>query len=181
MPTDVDLRFTIEYTGGSTAHYLQLHYYVSNVAPWGHFTYYSTSWTDASSSEAAIKIYCDGAVSAIIDDNISSYWQLAASDVTFDLGSVLGGVAGCRIYWDSDANYRPQAYKIQASVDGSTWDDVVVSDTQPPAGWAEYSWIARNQTRYLRILVTTHGSSGTRIHEFDYYQSSIWRHGHGGD
>ncbi|MFN3621936.1 MAG: discoidin domain-containing protein, partial [Nitrososphaerales archaeon] len=90
-------------------------------------------------------------------------------------------VAGCRILHNSDANYRPQAYKIQGSSDGSTWEDLYTQTTQPQAGWIEHAWNPKPSIRYLRILITSHGASGTRINEFDYYQSSIWRHGHRGD
>ncbi len=121
------------------------------------------------------------------DDFSSSGWQPNPPNqqdawIRFDLaGSNIGGVAGCRILFGADANYRPQAYKVQSSVDASTWEDVATQSTQPPQGWVEHSWLAKPNTRYIRILITQHGPSGTRLYEFDYYQSSIWRHGHRGD
>jgi len=185
LPSSVDLRFLVEYSGGDANNYIATRQYNVDAVAWGCATRYDTAWTDETNVDAATRIYFTDAVCAI-DDIVDSFWQPEPPNeegawIRFDLGSVLAGVAGCRIYWPSDANYRPQAYKIQASVDGSTWDDVVVENTQPPAGWVEYSWIARAQTRYLRILILQHGSSGTRVNEFDYYQSSIWRHGHRGD
>jgi len=184
MPTGVDLRFCVEYSGGDANNYILVHYTTTDIIP-GYQSYYITAWTDETNLDMAIKIYTHGYIADSIDDNINTYWSPNPPNQTnawirFDLGSVLAGVAGCRVYWHSDANYRPQAYKIQASVNGSTWDDVVVENTQPPAGWVEYSWIARAETRYLRILILQHGSSGTRVNEFDYYQSNIWRHGHKG-
>jgi len=186
LPSGVDLYFTVEYSGGNVDNRLEVAKYNGDLVGWGNSAQYITSWYQDSSYDLAIKIIFMGEPNDARDDSVNTWWEpsplnQAGAWISFDLGSVLGGVAGCRIYWHSDANYRPQAYKIQASVDGSSWDDVVVANTQPPAGWVEYSWLARNQTRYLRILVTTPGALGTRIHEFDYYQSSIWRHGHVGD
>jgi len=185
MPSGVDLRFLIEYSGGDENNNIRLLYSDYNVA-FGVFSTYVTSWTDYSQYDAYIQIDFAGAANDAKDDNTNTWWSPnppneANAWLRFDLGSTLTGVAGCRIYWHSDANYRPQAYKIQASADGSNWDDVYVATTQPPAGWVEYSWQPRNQTRYIRILITQPSTSGTRICEFDYYQSSIWRHGHRGD
>jgi hypothetical protein len=187
MPTDTDVRFSIEFIGTSDSNnYLYTSGYGNQVA-WGVYSTYSDGvWSDDSSKDMYIYIYCKGAPSEARDNNTDSWWQPNPPNaenawITFDLGSTLAGVAGCRIYWPSDANYRPRAYKTQASVDGSNWDDVYEANTQPPAGWAEYYWIARSQTRYIRLLITQPGPSGTRVCEFDYYQSSIWRHGHRGD
>ena len=185
LPSGVDLRFLVEYSGGDANNYIATRQYNVDAVAWGCATRYDTQWVDESNVDSTIRIYFSDANGAI-DDIIDSFWQPnppneANAWIRFDLGSVLAGVAGCRIYWNDNANYRPQAYKIQASVDGSTWDDLIVASSQPPAGWVEYSWIARPQTRYLRILILQHGSSGTRVNEFDYYQSNIWRHGHRGD
>ena len=191
MPTGVDILFCVEFSGGDSSNYVNFHMSTSNVVPWGNLAWSTstsgTNWSDAMNHDGAIKIYSTlGFAAEAIDDDVDTYWQPDPPNQTnawirFDLGSVLAGVAGCRAYWPSDANYRPQAYKIQASVDGSSWDDLVVENTQPPAGWVEYSWMPRPQTRYLRIFILQHGSSGTRVNEFDYYQSNIWRHGHRGD
>ena len=185
MPTGVDLRFLIEWSGGDTSNYLALLGANWDAAPWGCESWYSTqsgTYTDYS-YDACMKILCADDPTQAIDEDAGSSWLAKQGDswIAFDLGSTLAGVAGCRVCWPSDANYRPQAYKIQASVDGSNWDDVYEAASQPPAGWVEYSWVARNQTRYIRLLITQPGASGTRVCEFDYYQSSIWRHGHKGD
>jgi len=183
---NVDMRFCVEFYGGDASNFIRVRRYGSNNVAWGVLSLYTTSWSDNANDDLYITISGKGLASEAKDNNTDTWWSPILTSqgeewIQFDLGSVLAGVAGCRIYWNSDANYRPQAYKIQASVDGSTWDDLVVASSQPPAGWAEYSWVARPQTRYLRILIQQHGSSGTRVNEFDYYQSSIWRHGHRGD
>ena len=50
------------------------------------------------------------------------------------------------------------------------------------AYWKEYSWNAR-YARYVRLIVDTHGATGTEIFEADYYSRLIDRvaseHGHG--
>jgi hypothetical protein len=104
--------------------------------------------------------------------NQSNTWiqfQVASSPV--------GGITGCRVYWPSNANYRPSSWQIQASADGSSWS-TVYTGTQPSSGWSEYSWMPLANTKYLRIFVSTPGSSGTEVDEFDFYQANIWRHGH---
>jgi len=189
MPEGVDLRFTVEYSGGDSSNFIAVYQITSDVVGWGNycqFPYTSQTWNEVSAYDTAIKLYFEDESLRAIDDNPDTYWQPHPPNqenawLRLDLGSTLGGVMGCRVHWYSDANYRPQAYKIQASVDGSNWEDVVIASSQPPAGWVEYSWPLRYYTRYLRILITQHGPSGTRVNEFDYYQSSIWRHGHRGD
>ncbi len=189
LPSNIDLRFSVEYhDGGNSSNYVGVRHQNSDVVSWGNYcsVQYGQSWNDVSSWDAAIKLYFEDESQRAIDDNTNTYWQPYPLNqenawLRFDLGSILGGVIGCRVHWPSDANWRPQAYKIQASADGSTWDDVYIASSQPPAGWVEYSWSLRYYTRYLRILILQHGSSGTRVNEFDYYQSSIWRHGHRGD
>jgi len=119
-----------------------------------------------------------------IDEAPSTGWRPSTphgSYITFDLGSVLAGVAGCRILWPDDATLRPQAYRIQASEDNTNWATVASYSEDPGAGWREYAWPPLNRCRYIRVAVDTPGSSGVMIREFDYYQSSIWRHGHRGD
>jgi hypothetical protein len=119
-----------------------------------------------------------------IDEALSTGWKPSTpqnSWVTFDLGSTLAGVAGCRILWPSDASLRPQAYRIQASEDNTNWTTLASHNTDPGAGWREYAWLPLNRCRYIRIAIDTPGTSGVMLQEFDYYQSSIWRHGHRGD
>ena len=119
-----------------------------------------------------------------IDEAPSTGWRPSTpqgSYITFDLGSTLAGVAGCRILWPSDASLRPQAYRIQASEDNTNWTTLATYTSDPGAGWREYAWLPLNRCRYIRIAIDTPGTSGVMLQEFDYYQSSIWRHGHRGD
>jgi len=119
-----------------------------------------------------------------IDDIASTGWRPSTpqgSYITFDLGSTLAGVAGCRILWPDDATLRPQAYRIQASEDNTNWTTLATYTSDPGAGWREYAWLPLNRCRYIRIAIDTPGTSGVMLQEFDYYQSSIWRHGHRGD
>jgi len=122
-----------------------------------------------------------------VDDNLTTKWRPSPANEAnawcqWDTGA-LRILGGCRIYWGADTAYLPSEYKIQLSEDGTTWVDVVHETSAPPAGaWKEYSWNAR-YGRYLRLLVITHGSSGTEIYEMDYYSRITDRvaaeHGHG--
>ena len=119
-----------------------------------------------------------------IDEFASTGWKPSTpqnSWITWDLGSTLAGVAGCRILWPNDATLRPQAYRLQASEDNVNWITLASYTQAPEAGWREYSWMPLNRCRYIRLTIDTPGTSGVMLQEFDYYQSSIWRHGHRGD
>jgi len=122
----------------------------------------------------------------IDDDTVTKWRPYPANEANawcqWDTGAAKI-LAGCRIYWGTDTNYLPQAYRIQVSEDGSTWEDVVTETSPPPAGaWKEYSWRAR-YGRYIRLIVDEHGPSGTEIYEMDYYSRLVDRvaseHGHG--
>ncbi|MBA7607866.1 hypothetical protein ES703_15035 [subsurface metagenome] len=100
-------------------------------------------------------------------------WDMGALKIT----------SGCRLYWGADANYRPTAYRLEVSETGSTWTTVKTeSEAAPASDWKEYSWNAR-YARYIRLIVDTHGATGTEIFEADYYSRLIDRvaseHGHG--
>jgi len=121
------------------------------------------------------------------DDQLATPWRPnPANETNAWLASDMGALkicGGCRIYWGADAAYRPQAYRIQASEDGETWETVVTETAAAPASaWKEYSWAAR-YAHYIRLIVDSHGSSGTEVYEVDYYSRLTDRvaaeHGHG--
>jgi len=125
-------------------------------------------------------------VKEVIDDDITTSWRPDPVNevnawVRIDMGA-LKICAGCRIYWGADANYRPTAYRIEVSEDGTTWITAVTETTDPGEGWKEYSWHAR-YARYIRMIVDTHGAIGTEVFEIDYYSRIVDRvaseHGHG--
>lgn len=121
-----------------------------------------------------------------IDNELTSKWQ---PDPVNESGAwcrwgmgALKICSGCRIYWGADAAYRPTAYRIEVSVDGEAWTTVKTLTEAPAAGWVEYSWNSR-YARYIRLIVDTHGATGTEIFEADYYSRITERvaaeHGHG--
>ena len=156
-------------------------------APSERFTY---SYTYASASPYSVLLgYFKPGYPAedTLDDKSQSGWKPDPPNqpnawIQFQLFSTpIGGVAGCRIYWPSEATLRPQAYRIQVSEDGSNWQTLATYTQPPEAGWREYSWPPLSSCKYIRITIDTTGTSGVTLQEFDYYQSSIWRHGHRGD
>lgn len=122
-----------------------------------------------------------------IDEDTAIQWRPTPANeagawLRLDTGA-LKIIGGCRIYWGADAAYRPTAYTIQVSEDGTTWTTVVTETAAAPeSAWKEYSWNSR-YARYIRLLVGTHGASGTEIYEADYYSRIADRvaseHGHG--
>lgn len=111
-----------------------------------------------------------------IDDSTSTKWRPVPANetdawMTWDTGN-MKLLTGCRIYWGADAAYRPTAYRIQTSSDNSSWATVITETEAPPASaWKEYSWDMAEK-RYIKLIVDTHGSSGTEIYEMDYNAGS---------
>lgn len=105
------------------------------------------------------------------DDNIATQWRPIPENesgawIRWDMGTV-NGVRGARVYWGADENYRSTAYRIQTSTDNSSWTTVVTETSAAPASaWKEYSW-SETLARHIRLVVDTHGSSGTEIFEMD--------------
>ncbi|MBA7604663.1 hypothetical protein ES703_11789 [subsurface metagenome] len=122
-----------------------------------------------------------------ISDNLTSQWRPEPANEAdawcrWDMGA-LKITSGCRIYWGAEVAYRPTAYRIGVSEDGSTWTTVVTeAEAAPASAWKEYSFNAR-YARYVRLIVDTHGATGTEVFEADYYSRIIDRvaaeHGHG--
>ncbi len=118
-----------------------------------------------------------------IDNDTTTTWSPASTNpgewISIDLGvpTICGGA---RVYWGANV---PNAYRIQASIDAATWQDVYVSTTPPSANdWTEYSWPAV-YTRYLRIIFDDPGTNQPEVAEFHYYSRIVERvaaeHGHG--
>jgi len=186
---DEEVRIIAEFEGGSSSNEVYLGKYLADVCP-GVYTSYYGSWSDDSNAEATIIIA--GAptnpASDAIDDNTATYWTPDPPDeagawIKFDLGS-LKFIGGCRIYWGSEAAYRPTEYKIYTSPDDSTWTEVIhETEAAPASAWKEYNWYVK-YARYIKMVVTTHGASGTKVYEADGYSKStehaVASHGHGG-
>ncbi|MFQ5712065.1 MAG: hypothetical protein ACE5GD_09850 [Candidatus Geothermarchaeales archaeon] len=134
---------------------------------------------DAAGQGASTKAYWDnftitaaGDPSLSIDEDTGTYWipdpaNEAGAWIKWDIGSVKG-LGGCRVYFGADAAYRPTALKIEISTDDITYTEKVTVSSDPGSGWDEYTFTG--SARYIRLTVTTHGSSGTKIYEFDHYE-----------
>jgi len=86
--------------------------------------------------------------------------------------------AGVHVYYTT-AYYEVATWDTYLKLYGKVqdWEDIAQYNVDPGAGWSEYSFIA-TECRFLRLIILTHGTSGTRVNEMDYYQASIWKHGH---
>lgn len=147
--------------------------------------YYTSSYVQSSGFVAAYIYYpfITTPASAAIDGDTTSRWYPGTTNpgewLQIDAGSnsIIGGA---RIYWGSNV---PNAYRIQASVDGSTWVDVYTATSPPtPNSWTEYSWPAV-YARYLRLYLDDQGLNPVEVAEFQYYSRITDRvaaeHGHG--
>jgi len=132
--------------------------------------------TTYAGSDAGFKLFNSYSPSNTIDDDIATFWQPNTSEVNascrWELGA-LKTVAGLRVYWDSDIYYSPLGYNIQTSPDASIWTDQIIEIQRPQEGaWKFYSWSPAN-ARYIRILITAQGFSGTRVCEAEYLPYSF--------
>jgi len=185
LPTPVfineEVRFLAEFYGGNSSNRLEISYSYNYID--GFFARYKTAW-ETTGYDTTIKIYEAYSGVNTIDDNLDTFWQPSPANepgawLQWDLaGKKLLSISGLRIYWGADAAYRPTNYDIDYSEDGTTWIQLINETVDPGAGWKEYTWTPVDFVRYLRLQINTHGTSGTRVYETDYYQTSIWRHGH---
>jgi len=184
-----EVRISAEFSGGSAGKEVYVGISGSDVCS-GMASAYSAGeeWIDLEINDATIILYAAGAASDSIDDDIATFWvpdppDEAGAWLKLNLGSVKY-TGGCRIYWGSEAAYRPTEYKIYTSPDDSTWTEVI-HETQaaPASAWKIYQWYIQ-KAQYIKMVVTTHGASGTKVYEADEYSSDqdgvILTHGHGG-
>lgn len=173
-----EVRICIEYDGGDSNNYLG--YYLStssHISGWQEF-YYDGTWqtwgAENYNYDMTIKISFIGLPATnTVDDNVATLWQPnppneAGAWISWDMGSVKY-IKGCRIYWGSDAAYRPSEYKIWVSVDGIEWTEVThETEAAPASAWKTYSWDFQ-VVRYFKLTIITHGASGTQVFETDEY------------
>lgn len=161
----------IEYTVGDNNNYVRVAYKETNVIEgegwiWVLPPYY---WSAYGTTDLTIQIlFAKYSKENTIDESTSTFWQphpanQAGAWITWALASIKN-TTGCRIYWGSESAYRPTNYKIYTSLDNSSWTERKHETADPGAGWKSYSWKDAS-TRYIKLVVTTHGSSGTRIYE----------------
>jgi len=171
----------------SNFHWGRARYRNANVCAGVYTSYSGGAWTDNASYDYRIILVWTPRPDWTRDDSTSSFWvpsppNEAGAWIRWDTGA-LKILGGARIYWGADSAYLPTAYRLQVSEDGTTWVTVVTETAAPtPSAWKEYSWNAR-YCRYLRLVIDSHGSSGTRVFEADYYSRITDRvaaeHGHG--
>ncbi len=118
-----------------------------------------------------------------IDEGVDTKWR--ADEIgawcRWDM-EALKICGGLRVYWGADEAYRPTAYRIEVSENGTDWTTVATeTEAAPASAWKEYSFNAW-YARYIRLIVDTHSASGTEIFEADYYSRITERvaaeHGH---
>jgi len=145
------------------------------------YTYQDGVWTDRAPKDLTIQIIFQDPgyfpKEKTVDDATTTCWQpLPANEtgawITWKL-SHEKGTQGCKIFWGPDAEYRPSDYRIYTSSDNSTWTERVHETAAPPANaWKEYSWSSVS-CQYIRLVIGTHGSSGTRVYESKINVESI--------
>ena len=183
------VRIAAEYDGGNGSNNVRVGRTSSDLCD-GYRSIYPSGgpWNDITGDDITIILWARGTAEETIDDNTATYWvpdppNEAGAWLKLNLGSVKY-TGGCRIYWGSEVAYRPTEYKIYTSPDDSTWTEVIHETEAPPASaWKEYEWYVQ-KAQYIKIVVTTHGASGTKVYEVDEYSTNqddvILTHGHGG-
>lgn len=184
-----EVRVAAEYDGGDGSNHVRVGRTSSDLCDGCRSIYPSGGpWNDISGDDITIILWAGGTAAETIDDDTATYWvpdpaNEAGAWVSWDIGS-LKSIGGCKIYWGSEAAYRPTEYKIYTSPNGSDWTEVIhETEAAPASAWKEYNWYAK-YARYIKMEVTTHGSSGTKVYEMDEYsktaEDAMSCHGHGG-
>jgi len=170
-----EVRLILEFNGGDSNNFLRVYTYYAESVIIGMYTRYISSWAEIAEADNTIKMHFASVYLATntVDDDLLTLWlpdppNEAGAWISWDMGSVKYS-KGCRIYWGSEAGYRPSEYKIWTSVDGIEWTEAIHETEAPPASaWKTYSWSVR-QIRYFKLSIVTHGSSGTKVYETDEY------------
>jgi hypothetical protein len=172
-----EVYISLEYSDGGDGNNFVRVYCLSGDVISGEFYTYISSWVDAGTLDMTIKIQFAGyPATNTVDDNTSTFWIPDPADeagawISWDMGSVKYS-KGCRIYWGSEAIYRPSEYKLWVSTNGTDWTEVIHETSAPSGGaWKTYEWSAQ-QIRYFKLSIITHGASGTKVYETDEYSIS---------
>lgn len=186
---DEEVYVSGEYTGGDAVNQVGIGYQNSDECDGIRCRYEGSGpWTETPTNDMTIILFSTPPADHAKDEDTNTYWQPSPPDeagawLKMDLGS-LKYIGGCRIYWGSEAAYRPTEYKIYTSPDDSTWTEVIhETEAAPASAWKEYNWYVQ-KAQYIKMVVTTHGASGTKIYEVDEYSKTaedvMSCHGHGG-
>lgn len=185
---DEEVYICIEYAGGNVDNQVLVGNYNVDVIDGVWYLYHTASYWTPDATDGTIKInFSEGTGDNLVDENTGTNWvpipaNEAGAWASFDIGS-LKFIQGIRIYFGADADYRPAAYHIQISKDDSNWVTVAtITETPGASAWKEimgfFKW-----ARYVKIVIDTHGASGTKIYEVDCYSVDIYtaleEHGHG--
>jgi hypothetical protein len=118
-------------------------------------------WRASSSSQQVPAL----APAHLIDGDDKTRWGgtfSAGHWAQIDLGRV-ATIAGARLHWDSAFT---SSYRIQTSVDGSTWRDAYVTDDSP--GGVEYLFFPATAARYVRLASAPRTADwGVSVLEFE--------------
>ncbi|MBA7665194.1 hypothetical protein ES703_73263 [subsurface metagenome] len=184
-----EIRISLEYSGGDGNNFIRAWCSTSDVITGECSTYYEGEWQDRPTEDASIKIYFPSfPATNTVDENTATAWSPdpineVGAWISWDAGS-LKFIGGCRIYWGSEAAYRPTEYKLYVSANGTDWTEVIhETEAAPASAWKTYQWYVQ-KAQYIKMIVTTHGASGTKVYEVDEYSTDsdgvIVSHGHGG-
>lgn len=182
-----EVRICAEFSGGGGTNEVYVGLQNTDVCD-GQVSTYFGSWGESATKDCTIILCAAGAANDAKDEDLATFWvpdpaNEAGAWLKLDLGS-LKYIGGCRIYWGSEIAYRPSEYKIYTSPDDSDWTEVIHEiEAASASAWKTYNWYVK-KARYIKLIVTTHGASGTKIYEADEYSTDqdgvLVTHGHGG-
>lgn len=182
-----EVRICAEFSGGEGSNEVYVGLQNTDVCD-GQVSTYFGSWGESATKDCTIILCAAGAANDAKDEDLATFWvpdpaNEAGAWLKLNLGSVKY-IGGCRIYWGSEVAYQPTEYKIYTSPNDSDWTEVIhETEAAPASAWKEYNWYVQ-KAQYIKMIVTTHGASGTKVYEVDEYSTDqdgvILTHGHGG-
>lgn len=106
------------------------------------------------------------------DADPNNYWRSSSYSAPVWIGYDFGKTVSLNKIRTISLLYRPRAYKVQGSSDGSEWTDVVTGELLDSNIWQEISF-SDTEFRYWRLYFTTLYSVPVRIYGLEFYGNRV--------
>ena len=103
------------------------------------------------------------------DGSTGSYYGTTSSTIWFlcELPDEHYPVVRFRFY--NGASYRPRAFRLEGSHDGSEFTEVTSGEQPNSTGWQEYTFENTENYKFYRLNITSRWSSRIYVYEFEFY------------
>lgn len=112
--------------------------------------------------------YVNQPASNVFDGQISTYWRSDTATMPKYIGRDFGRDVTLTKVGVYLASYKPNAYQMQGSANGTDWADVATGNFTSTTGW-QYIMFDAATYRYWRLYVTSLQSSVLYIYELMFY------------